>query len=112
MNRRLVNDWLWPLVAFGLLAFVPKLGFSIPKLFDQPIDSPGTLALLAACLLYGGLGSINGSAVAAVVVGLAQQYTNYYGGSGIGDMIVVLLLGIVLLTRPRGFAGAAVGSRA
>jgi branched-chain amino acid transport system permease protein len=55
MNRRLVNDWLWPLVVFGLLAFVPKLGVSIPKLFDQPIDSPGTLALLAACLLYGGL---------------------------------------------------------
>jgi branched-chain amino acid transport system permease protein len=54
-NRRIVLDWLWPLVAFGALAFVPKLGFSIPKLFDQPIDSPGTLALLAACLLYGGL---------------------------------------------------------
>ena len=55
MNRRLLNDWLWPLVVFGLLAFVPTLGASIPKLFDQPIDSPGTLALLAACLLYGGL---------------------------------------------------------
>jgi branched-chain amino acid transport system permease protein len=55
VKRRLVNDWGWPLVVFGLLAFVPKLGFSIPKLFDQPIDSPGTLALLSACLLYGGL---------------------------------------------------------
>jgi len=54
-NRRVLLDWGWPLAVFGLLAFVPKLGFSIPKLFDQPIDSPGTLALLAACLLYGGL---------------------------------------------------------
>jgi branched-chain amino acid transport system permease protein len=55
MRNRLVVDWLWPLVVFGALAVVPTLNFSIPKLFDQPISSPGTLALLAACVLYGGL---------------------------------------------------------
>jgi branched-chain amino acid transport system permease protein len=54
-NRKLVADWLWPLVAFGALAFVPELHVSIPKLFDQPISSPGTLALLSACVLYGAL---------------------------------------------------------
>jgi branched-chain amino acid transport system permease protein len=55
VSRRAINDWLWPLVVFGLLALVPTIGLKIPKLFDQPIDSPGTLALLAAALLYGGL---------------------------------------------------------
>jgi branched-chain amino acid transport system permease protein len=54
-NRRLIADWIWPLVVFGALAFVPELHVSIPKLFDQPISSPGTLALLSACVLYGGL---------------------------------------------------------
>jgi branched-chain amino acid transport system permease protein len=54
-NKRLVADWLWPLVVFGALAFVPELHVSIPKLFDQPIASPGTLALLSACVLYGAL---------------------------------------------------------
>ncbi len=54
-NRRLVADWLGPLVVFAALALVPELGFSIPKVFDQPISSPGTLALLGACLLFGGL---------------------------------------------------------
>jgi branched-chain amino acid transport system permease protein len=54
-SRGLVADWLWPLAVFGALAFVPKLNVSIPKLFDQPISSPGTLALLAACLLFGAL---------------------------------------------------------
>lgn len=54
-NRKLIADWLWPLVAFAALAFVPELHVSIPKLFDQPISSPGTLALLSACVLYGGL---------------------------------------------------------
>ena len=55
MSRRLVADWLWPLVVFGALAVVPKLNVSIPKIFDQPISSPGTLALLASCLVFGAL---------------------------------------------------------
>jgi branched-chain amino acid transport system permease protein len=54
-NRRLVADWLLPLAIFVALAFVPKLNVSIPKVFDQPISSPGTLALLSACLVFGGL---------------------------------------------------------
>jgi branched-chain amino acid transport system permease protein len=74
----------------------------------------GTSLLIFAFIVVviGGLGSIGGSAVAAIVVGLTQQYTNYYGSAGIGDMVVVLLLGLVLLARPRGFAGAVVGGRA
>ena len=74
----------------------------------------GTSLLIFAFIVVviGGLGSIGGSAVSAMVVALTQQYTNYYASSGIGDMVVVLLLGVVLLARPRGFAGAAVGARA
>jgi branched-chain amino acid transport system permease protein len=74
----------------------------------------GTSLLIFAFIVVviGGLGSIGGSAVAAIVVALTQQYTNYYASSGIGDMVVVLLLGIVLLVRPRGFAGSVVGARA
>jgi branched-chain amino acid transport system permease protein len=73
----------------------------------------GTSLLIFAFIVVviGGLGSITGSAVAAVVVALVQQYTNYYS-SGMGDIIVVLMLGIVLLVRPRGIAGAIVGARA
>jgi branched-chain amino acid transport system permease protein len=54
-RKALVSDWLWPLTAFGALAVVPALHVSIPKLFDQPISSPGTLQLLGACLLFGAL---------------------------------------------------------
>jgi len=55
VSRRLVKNWLWPLAVFGLLALVPTIGADIPRLFDQPIDSPGTLALLASCLVFGAL---------------------------------------------------------
>ena len=54
-RRRLVADWIWPLAVFGALAVVPALHVSIPKLFDQPVSSPGTLALLASCLVFGAL---------------------------------------------------------
>ena len=53
--RPLLSDWLVPLGVFGVLALVPELHISIPKLFDQPISSPGTLQLLAACVLFGAL---------------------------------------------------------
>jgi branched-chain amino acid transport system permease protein len=82
--------------------------------FNTVNPDQGTSLLIFAFIVVviGGLGSIGGSAAAAVVVGLVQQYTNYYASSGVGDMIVVLLLGLVLLARPRGFAGAVVGARA
>ena len=74
----------------------------------------GTSLLIFAFIVVviGGLGSIGGSAVAAVLVALTQQYANYYASAGVGDMVVVLLLGLVLLARPRGLAGAVVGARA
>jgi branched-chain amino acid transport system permease protein len=68
----------------------------------------GTSLLIFAFIVVviGGLGSLRGTAVAAVVVGLLQQYANYYASSGLGDLSVVLLLGIVLLIRPGGLSGS------
>jgi branched-chain amino acid transport system permease protein len=69
----------------------------------------GTSLLIYAFIVVviGGLGSIWGTAVAAVLVALVQQYANYYASSGIGDLSVVLLLAIVLLARPGGLVSAA-----
>ena len=66
----------------------------------------GTSLLIFAFIVVviGGFGSIGGTAVAAVVVGLIQQYANYYASSGLGDLAVVLLLAIVLLLRPEGLS--------
>jgi len=55
--------------------------------------------------VIGGLGSLGGAAVAAVVVAIPQQLANYYLG-GIGDLIAVLALAVVLLIRPTGLMGA------
>ena len=68
----------------------------------------GTALVIFAFIVVviGGLGSLRGTALAAIVVGLVQQYANYYASSGLGDLSVVLLLGLVLLVRPRGLSGS------
>ena len=70
----------------------------------------GTVNLIFAFIVVviGGLGSITGTAVAAVLVGLTQQYVNFYGGPGLGDIAVVALLAGVLLVRPQGLLGTSV----
>ncbi len=81
--------------------------------FGAVTPERGTSLLIFAFIVVviGGLGSLAGSALAAVIVGLTQQYANYYGshiglGGALGDMTVVLLLGLVLLLRPRGLSGS------
>jgi branched-chain amino acid transport system permease protein len=59
-------------------------------------------------VVIGGLGSVEGTALAAVIVGLTQQYVNYLAGAGIGDLTVVVLLAGTLLIRPQGLLGEAV----
>ncbi len=77
----------------------------------DPLQGTRLLIFAFIVVVIGGLGSLGGSAIAAVAVGLLQQYVNYYAsqhgaGSGIGDLSVMLLLAVVLLARPAGLAGA------
>lgn len=110
-------------------AMVMALGIDVRKAFTLVFAMGGVAAALAGILsgvyfggidpargthlliyafivvVIGGLGSILGSAAAAVIVGLMQQYANYYASSGIGDIAVILLLAVVLLVRPGGLSG-------
>jgi branched-chain amino acid transport system permease protein len=96
-------------LVFALGGIAAALAGVLSGVYFTTIDpSQGTSLLIFAFIVVviGGLGSIVGSAGAAVLVALVQQYVNYYASAGIGDLAVVLLLGLVLLARPRGLAGA------
>ena len=96
-------------LVFALGGIAAAIAGVLSGVYFTTIDpGQGTSLLIFAFIVVviGGLGSIGGSAVAAVVVGLLQQYVNYYAASQMGDIAVVLLLGLVLLARPRGLAGA------
>jgi branched-chain amino acid transport system permease protein len=44
-----------PVVVLVVLALVPKLAVDIPYVFQDSLNTPGTLQLLALCLVFGGL---------------------------------------------------------
>ena len=103
MARRLSDDRY-----AGLAGILYSIVFSGDLVSPNQGDSLLIFAFIV--VVIGGLGSIRGSAVAALVVGLLQQYTSFYigGHSGwaqIGDLSTVLLLAGVLEWRPRGLFG-------
>jgi branched-chain amino acid transport system permease protein len=108
-------------------SMVTALGIDVRKAFTLVFAIGGAAAALAGVLagvhfstvspgqggsllifgfivvVIGGMGSVTGSAAAAVAVGLLQQFVNYYA-PGLGDVCVVALLAAVLLVRPAGLA--------
>jgi branched-chain amino acid transport system permease protein len=50
-----VRPFLLPVVLLAAFAVVPLLSVDIPVLFSGPLDSPGTLGLLALCLVFAGV---------------------------------------------------------
>jgi branched-chain amino acid transport system permease protein len=96
-------------LVFALGGLAAALAGILSGVYFGGIDpARGTHLLIYAFIVVviGGLGSILGSAAAAVIVGLMQQYANYYASSGVGDIAVILLLAAVLLVRPGGLSGA------
>jgi branched-chain amino acid transport system permease protein len=66
----------------------------------------GSLLIFAFIVtVIGGLGSLAGAAIASAAVAVLQQFANFYWAST-GDLMVVLLLAVVLLVRPRGILGS------
>jgi len=50
-----IRSLIVPLCLLGLLVVVPFLGIDIPRVLPGPLDSPGTLQLLALCLVFAGV---------------------------------------------------------
>lgn len=76
-----------------------------------PTQGDQLLIFAFIVVVIGGLGSIRGSAIAGIVVGLVQVASQFYLGSKsgwaeAGDISVVILLALVLSLRPSGLAGA------
>jgi branched-chain amino acid transport system permease protein len=96
-------------LVFALGGALAGLGGVFGGAYFKSIDPTiGTVNLIFAFIVVviGGLGSISGSALAAAIIGLSQQYANYYAAAWLGDFVVVILLAVVLLVRPRGLLGA------
>ncbi|MEU1125439.1 branched-chain amino acid ABC transporter permease [Streptomyces sp. NPDC005899] len=95
-------------LVFAIGGSAAALGGALGGLYFGSVDPrQGTSLLVFAFVVVvtGGMGSVTGAAVAAVVIGLVQQFANYYTAAGLGDLAVVVLLAVLLLVRPRGLTG-------
>ncbi|CAG6391301.1 branched-chain amino acid ABC transporter permease [Streptomyces cocklensis] len=95
-------------LVFAIGGAAAALGGALGGLYYGSVDpGQGTSLLIFAfvVVVMGGMGSVAGAALAAVGVGLVQQFANYYTASGLGDLAVVVLLAALLLLKPRGITG-------
>ena len=89
----------------GVLA---GLGGAMAAVYFRGIDptvGDGMLIFAFIVLIIGGLGSIDGAAIAAVFLGVTQSLVNFYVDLGLGDVFTVVLLMLTLLVRPQGILG-------
>ncbi len=92
---------------FFLGGFAAGLGGVLVAAYQNgvtPLMSGSWLIYGFIVVVVGGMGSLSGSALAALLIGVVDQFTNYYR-PGLGDFVIVFILAAVLLTRPQGLLG-------
>ncbi len=91
------------LLAFGVGVFLAALGgaFTSPLISVQPGISVSVIIVSFAVVIIGGLGSIPGAAIGALVVGLARSFAVYEFPEA-EIFIVYFVMVAVLIFRPEG----------
>ncbi|HEY9056705.1 MAG TPA: branched-chain amino acid ABC transporter permease [Aurantimonas sp.] len=91
------------LLAFGLGVFLAALGgaFTSPLISVQPGISVSVVIVSFAVVIIGGLGSIPGAAIGALIVGLARSFAVYEIPEA-EIFIIYLVMVVVLIFRPEG----------
>ncbi|NND02691.1 MAG: branched-chain amino acid ABC transporter permease [Acidimicrobiia bacterium] len=97
-------------IVFAIGGMLAGLGGALGAVFFNGVSpSLGSTQLIFAFIVVviGGLGSVSGTALSAVLVALTQVFVNNYLATGLGSISVVALLALVLLVRPQGLLGRA-----
>jgi len=79
---------LTPIAVLAVLAAIPYSGITIPVLFDGAINNPGSLGLLAVCLVFGGL-ALSYDLMFGRTGMLSFGHALYFGAGAYGTAILV-----------------------
>jgi len=91
------------MVAFAIGIFLAALGgaFTAPMISVQPGVSVGVIIISFAVVIIGGLGSIEGAAIGALIVGLARAFAVHL--VPVAELFsVYVVMALVLMFRPQG----------
>lgn len=95
-------------LVFAIGGAMAGVGGWLGSVYFNGVNPSNGIAVLIfgfVVVVIGGLGSVTGTAVSAVMVGLTQQFVNYLAAPGVGDLTVMVLLAATLLLRPQGLLG-------
>lgn len=89
-------------VGLGLVGFAG--GLMAPVLgVDMTMGSAGFVVLLV--IILGGIGSMVGSILSGIFLGIVVAFSQFYVSAGVGQMIFFLVVGIFFFFRPGGMFG-------
>jgi branched-chain amino acid transport system permease protein len=109
MAQGLRPKLLFPLafaIATGLAGLTGAL--VTPILSLSPGVGDPVLATSFLTVILGGLGSLEGAALAAFVVGIVEAFSSVYFGGSIGALVLFVLVLLLLVFRPTGLMGRTV----
>ena len=89
--------------AFSVGIFLAALGgaFTAPMISVQPGVSVGVIIVSFAVVIIGGLGSIGGAAIGALIVGLARSFAVHV--APVAELFsIYVVMAVVLMFRPEG----------
>jgi branched-chain amino acid transport system permease protein len=95
-------------MAFGIATALAGLTGALvtPILVLEPNAGEAVLGKAFTVVILGGLGSVTGAMLAAVIVGVIEAYSSVYFGSSKGALLLFTLVVIILLVRPQGLISA------
>lgn len=95
------------LITFGLSALVAGVAGIVLLPLGPIYPSMGWSVLIRAftIVIFGGMGSIKGTLVGGLLLGLAETLFGYYFFEGIRDIFLFAVIIIMLLVRPSGLFG-------
>jgi branched-chain amino acid transport system permease protein len=96
-------------IAFALASLLGGAGGVLVGMYYNAVYATmgGTAGLkgFAACI-FGGLTSIPGAILGALIIGVVENFTVQFISSGYRDIIAFLVMVIVLIVRPQGLLGS------
>jgi len=94
-------------VAFGLAIAITAAGGCLMATYRpfNPFYAEGIIVILFAVVVLGGLGSIAGTVIAGLIIGIVQQLSSMVMAVSLQNVAVFLIFVLCLYTRPQGLLG-------
>jgi branched-chain amino acid transport system permease protein len=102
INTKMIYGFAFAIAMISAAVAGTFLGMTFPF---TPVSGTQFLIIAFGVVIIGGLGSIMGTFIGGLVLGLVQTFAGYFLGSSVQMLFVYLAVLIVLAVRPQGFLG-------